>query len=459
MVVYAAEKSTFAIPVSGEDEGIPTMIRSGNDFLKLKIPVAVKNPPDFTAEYTLPFPPEQTSIETEEVLFQHISWKDQSEESSCVPAEPLRPRFHFAPARGWLNDPNGLFYLNGEWHLFFQYNPFSTKWGNMHWKHAVSSDLIHWKEKGIALYPDSSGTMFSGSAVIDKDNTAGFGKNTVLLFYTSAAYDGKKASQNIAYSTDGGKTFRKYEKNPILTSFHGFQDRDPALVYDPDEQCWRMALYLGDETKREFLLLESRNLLDWAATDTYKIAHGRECPVLQRMFDESSRTWKWIFAEANGFYRIGHISRGRISFESESRCFLCGDAYAGQCFTNTPDNSHIFLAWIRMPFPLTKTYNGSMSTPMSLSLRNGQLRVHPYRQCGKSERFEASTVRTFKLPDGILTFDPANHQIRFQERAWEIPAEISSLKGQLIQDEISLEYFDDSGLFAFCLSCRTETGS
>ena len=455
MIEFQAKKSTLVIPVSREAETVSATLRSGNDFLKLNIPATMPDHADFIAEYPLPFPPEQTTIESEESLFRTISWKDRPDDAADIPAEPLRPRFHFAPVRGWLNDPNGLFYRNGEWHLFFQHNPFSTQWGNMHWKHAVSRDLLHWREQGIALYPDSIGTMYSGSAVIDRENVAGFGKDAILLFYTNASYAGV-GSQNIAYSVDGGRTFRKYEKNPILPSFHGCRDRDPSVVYDPEEACWRMALYLGDETKQEFLLLESQNLLDWSVTDLYKIANGRECPVLRRMVDESSGTWKWLFAEANGFYRIGTISHGKIAFESESRRFLCGDAYAGQCFANTPDNDTVYLAWMRMPHPFTKTYNGTMSSPMRLSLRNGLLRSEPYRLCGKCEPFETSALRTLQLPDGMLTFDPANHRVDFQDRSWNIPSEITVLKGRLVLDATSLEYFDDSGLFTFCLSCRTE---
>lgn len=454
MVAFSAKKSTFSIPVSRKAEPLPAIIRSGKEFLKLKIPAAEMKTADFIAEYPLPFPPEHTIIESEEPLFRNMTWKDGAEESGEDSVELLRPHFHFAPRHGWLNDPNGLFYRNGEWYLFFQHNPFSTDWGNMHWKHAVSRDLIHWEEKGISLYPDSIGNMYSGSAVVDRENVAGFGKDAILLFYTNAAYSGE-GSQNVAYSLDGGETFRKYEKNPILPSFDGCCDRDPSVTYDPEEACWRMALYLGDETKQEFLLLESRNLLDWSVTDRYKIANGRECPVLRRMQDESSGSWKWLFAEANGFYRIGRISRGKITFESESRRFLCGDAYAGQCFVNTPENETVYLAWMRMPRRFTRTYTGTMSSPMRLSLRNGLLRVEPYRLCGKCELFETSRARSVSLPDGELIFDPEKHRIGFQDRSWEIPADLSALKGRLILDATSLEYFDDSGLFSFCLSCRT----
>ena len=172
--------------------------------------------------------------------------------------------------------------------------------------------------------------------------------------------------------------------------------------------------------------------------------------------DESSGSWKWLFAEANGFYRIERISRGKIIFESESRRFLCGDAYAGQCFVNTPENDAVYLAWMRMPRRFTRTYTGTISSPMRLSLRDGLLRVEPHRLCGKCEPFETSRTRSIPLPDGELIFDLEKHRIDFQDRSWEIPADISALKGRLILDATSLEYFDDSGLFSFCLSRRTD---
>ena len=453
MIQKKAEKPILTVPVSSDAELIAATIRSGNEFLKLEIPAAQGETFDFLAEYPLPFPPEQTVVESEEALFRRIAWKDHAEKLSDPPGV-LRPRFHFSPACGWLNDPNGLFWLNGEWHLFFQYNPFSCRWGNMHWKHATSRDLIHWEEKEIVLYPDSFGTMFSGSAVVDRENAAGFGKEAILLFYTNAFYDGG-SSQSLAFSTDGGKTFRKYGRNPILPGFSGFCDRDPAVVFDPEEACWRMALYLGDESKRTFLLLRSENLLNWSVTDSWNIENGRECPILLRMRDESDGVWKWVFAEANGCYRIGRIQKGRVLFESESRRFLCGDAYAGQCFANSPGENPVFLAWLRMPEPVSKRYCGMMSSPMKLSLSAGRLRVSPFVLCGRSEPFETVGSAEKPLPEGNVIFDVKHHQIRFRERSWDLPSGISALKGRFLLDATSLEYFDDSGLFAFCLTCRT----
>jgi len=149
--------------------------------------------------------------------------------------ERNRPQFHFTTRRGWVNDPNGLIYSNGEYHLFYQHNPYEINWQNMHWGHAVSKDLLHWVELNDALYPDSLGTIFSGSAVIDENNTAGWGKNALVAFYTTA---GEKMQQNIAYSNDNGRSFNKFNGNPILGP-----DRDPKVFWHAPSQTWVMVLY------------------------------------------------------------------------------------------------------------------------------------------------------------------------------------------------------------------------
>ncbi|MGI9138887.1 MAG: glycoside hydrolase family 32 protein, partial [Sediminibacterium sp.] len=149
--------------------------------------------------------------------------------------EMNRPQFHFSTRRGWVNDPNGLVYHNGEYHLFYQHNPYETDWENMHWGHAISKDLLHWNELNDALYPDTLGTIFSGSAIVDKNNTAGWGTNALVAFYTTA---GKKMQQNVAYSNDNGRSFTKFKGNPILGP-----DRDPKVFWYAPTKTWVMALY------------------------------------------------------------------------------------------------------------------------------------------------------------------------------------------------------------------------
>ena len=169
--------------------------------------------------------------------------------------EPYRLQFHFTPPAKWMNDPNGLVYLNGKYHLFYQYYPDGIVWGPMHWGHAVSYDLFHWEHLPIALYPDKLGWIFSGSAVIDKMDTSGFGKNAMVAIFTyhndKIWKSGNKntESQGIAYSTDEGKTWTKYKGNPVLNN-SGEQDfRDPKVFWNETIQKWNMVLAVGDKIK------------------------------------------------------------------------------------------------------------------------------------------------------------------------------------------------------------------
>ena len=188
-----------------------------------------------------------------------IDQSDEIKNSETLYREKLRPQFHFSPRRGWNNDPNGLVYYKGEYHLFFQHNPYGWDWGNMHWGHAVSPDLIHWKELPVALYPDEHGTMFSGSAVVDWNNTAGFqtGAEKVLVCIFTAA--GSPFTQGIAYSNDRGRTWTKYANNPVLPHIIG-DNRDPKVIWYAPEEKWVMALFLD---KSDFALFSSKDLKKW----------------------------------------------------------------------------------------------------------------------------------------------------------------------------------------------------
>ncbi len=450
-----AEKQILTLPIRNGGNAERLRIIRGTDSMTLSVSPGGPADWDYLLEYPLPFPPEETVLEAEESVFRFLSWKDSvSAPSGAVRNEPFRQRFHFSPEKGWMNDPNGLCFLNGEWHLFFQYNPFSSNWGNMHWNHAVSSDLIHWRERGIVLYPDSEGTMFSGSAVIDRNNAAGFGKDAMLLFYTNAHYTGGTATQNLAYSVDGGKTFRKYDRNPLIPNISGFCDRDPQVAFDPEAGCWRMCLYLGNEERKEFLLFRSDDLLHWEKTDLYRIPGGRECPGIRRMRDEATGEWKWLFTEANGFYRIGRIGgTGKIEFECESRRFLYGDAYAGQIFHGTAEEETVFLAWLRMPGGACRTYSGCMTLPMSLHLCGGRLLVRPYGGVRgilpvKGVPFESETGLCLTTPEKRIHLDLPHRILRIQEKETVLSGEFPTrLRGRLYADRVSMEYFDESGEF------------
>ena len=203
--------------------------------------------------------------------------------------ELYRPQIHFTPAKNWMNDPNGMVYVDGTYHLFYQYNPQGNVWGNMSWGHATSTDLFHWKEQTVALTRDELGDIFSGSAVIDKDNTAGFGAGAMVAFYTSASDAGQQ--QSMAYSTDGGKTFTRYVANPVIKN-NDDRQRDPKVFWHADSKQWIMSLAKGWSKGIEFF--GSTDMKTWSKLSTFIVElPGRpnlqwECPDLLQFGD------KWV---------------------------------------------------------------------------------------------------------------------------------------------------------------------
>lgn len=207
-----------------------------------------------------------------------------------------RPSYHHTPSYGWMNDPNGMFYKDGVYHLCYQYNPYGSKWGNMHWGHAVSRDLIHWKEVEPTIARDPMGHIFSGSAVIDKDGTAGYGKDAIVALYTSAS-DKNGQIQCMAYSTDGGYTFNKYAKNPVLTPFDGLKDfRDPKVFWYAPMKKWYMIV----SADKEMRFYSSPDLKEWTYVSAFGEGYGAqpnqfECPdFFQLPVDGNPDKKKWV---------------------------------------------------------------------------------------------------------------------------------------------------------------------
>lgn len=314
-----------------------------------------------------------------------------------VYGEPHRPQYHFSSKRGWLNDPNGLFFYGGKYHMFYQHNPFGTRWGNMHWGHATSSDLLHWQEDGDVLCPDELGFMFSGSAVVDWNNNSGLQAGTnppILLFYTAAgahAPQPRESTQCMAYSTDDGNSFRKYEKNPVL-DFIAKDARDPKIVRDKQNSRWIMSLYPGNGNS--FRLFQSSDLLAWEAIgETVSIPGGAECPDLFPLpLDGNSENVKWIFLEASGKYLIGSVDKN--GFIPESGPFPLftrlgtGCCYAGQTWSDAPGNRRIFIGWQQGSCE-ESVFDESMTVPMELSLKRFQDGI---RLCSEPVR-ELETIR------------------------------------------------------------------
>ena len=205
--------------------------------------------------------------------------------------EKFRPTYHFSPLYGWMNDPNGMVYKDGEYHLFYQYNPYGSKWGNMNWGHAISKDLVNWEHRTVAIAPDALGTIFSGSAVVDHNNTAGFGAGAIIAIYTQ---NSDRQVQSIAYSTDNGRTFTKYENNPVLVS-EARDFRDPKVFWYEATKRWIMVLAVGQEMQ----IFSSPNLKDWTYESSFgegQGAHGGvwECPDLFELPVEGTNEKKWV---------------------------------------------------------------------------------------------------------------------------------------------------------------------
>jgi len=292
-----------------------------------------------------------------------------------------RPCAHFTAKRGWLNDPNGLTFYNGKYLMFYQHNPVAVTWENMHWGYAVSDDLIHWKEKDIALFPDENGTVFSGSAIIDTRNITGLKENdndVILLFYTCAGSTsetskGRPFTQNLAYSVDGGETFVKYGK-PLIGQIRG-GNRDPKVVYYKPDDIYIMSLFLEEH---EFALFRSRNLLDWEEFQRITMAEDAECPDFYPLAaDGDKNNIRWIFSAASDRYYIGVFDGKKFTPESGLKRLNYGNSsYAAQSWSDIPDGRRIRTAFARVVIP-GMPFGSVMDIPQEMSLRtiNSELRL------------------------------------------------------------------------------------
>ena len=286
-------------------------------------------------------------------------WKEmkQTEAYDATNREKFRPQYHHSPAYGWMNDPNGMFYKDGEFHLYYQFNPYGSQWENMTWGHSTTKDLIHWEAQPIAIEPDAIGSIFSGSCVVDKNNTSGFGKGTIVAFYTSA---GQHQTQSMAYSTDNGKTFKKYENNPILTS--DIPDfRDPKVFWNPEIQKWNLIRAAGQEMR----IYSSPNLKDWTYESSFGKEYGNhdgvwECPDLMKLQVRGTDKQKWmLICNINPGGPFGGSATQYFVGEFDGHKFTCDtkpevtkwmdygkDHYATVTFDNAPDGRKIAIAWM-----------------------------------------------------------------------------------------------------------------
>lgn len=321
--------------------------------------------------------------------------------------EKYRPVYHHTPAWGWMNDPNGMFYKDGVWHLYFQYNPYGSQWENMTWGHSTSTDLIHWTFQGAPIEADAWGTIFSGSAVVDHNNTAGFGKCAVVAMYTSA---GENQTQSIAYSNDNGQTFTKYDGNPVLTS-NTPDYRDPHVFWNEDIKRWNMIMAEGQHMD----IYSSADLKEWKLESQFGAEYGNhggvwECPDLMKMKVRGTDQYKWMllcninpggpFGGSATQYFVGQFDGHKFTCESApevTKWMDYGkDHYATVTFDNAPDGRRVAMAWMsnwqyanQVP---TMQYRSANSVPRDLDLYEYQGQTY----CGVTPSPELAAARPKK---------------------------------------------------------------
>jgi fructan beta-fructosidase len=317
--------------------------------------------------------------------------EDEENESSVITVgdNNFRPTYHFTPAKNWMNDPNGMVYYKGEYHLFFQYNPDDNVWGPMHWGHAISEDLVNWEELPVALYPDDLGNIFSGSAVVDKQNTAGFktGDEDVLVaIFTHHNPETNEQYQSLAYSNDRGRSWQKYEGNPVLVNEDKTDFRDPKVIWHEKTQQWVMVVAAG----QEILFYSSPNLKEWEYLQSFGHglgAHGGvwECPDLFTVKNENGEErWALLVSINPGApnggsgtqYFLGSFDGETFeTSQTETKWLDFGtDNYAGVTWSNEPDGRNLFIGWMSnwayaQDVPTT-AWRSAMTLPRTLELSN-----------------------------------------------------------------------------------------
>ena len=321
-------------------------------------------------DYTVPFPlsgKSGDSIVIRGLAANALAWENLqvADTFDITNREIFRPVYHHTPAYGWMNDANGLVFKDGEYHLYFQYNPYGSVWGNMHWGHSVSRDLVHWQHLPVAIERDTMGHIFSGSCVVDARNDAGTGTNNIIAFYTShrsTPPGHQRQVQCMAYSSDNGRTFTKYEGNPIITPFDGLEDfRDPKVFWYAPQEKWVM-IVSADKNMRFY---ESRNLKDWTYMSEWGEGYGPqpnqfECPdFIQLPVDGDKQRMKWVmivninpgfvYGGSGTMYFVGDFDGHRFTCDTKPDCVKWldwgKDHYATVCFSNTGDRT-IAVPWM-----------------------------------------------------------------------------------------------------------------
>ena len=412
--------------------------------------------------------------------------------------EALRPQFHFSPRKNWTNDPNGLVFLDGEYHLFFQHNPEGINWGNMTWGHAVSPDLVRWTQLDHAIHPDELGTIFSGSAVVDVNNTAGFqtgDTKVIVAIYTShgpeAKPDPKPATQSIAYSNDRGRTWEKYDGNPVLDHVIG-GNRDPKVIWHEPTGKWVMALYLDAD---DYALFGSPNLKEWTKLSDLKLRGDSECPdFFELAVDGDANNKKWVFWGGSGTYLIGSFDGTTSTPETDVLVAELGaNGYAAQSYSDIPadDGRRIQISWLNGGTYHGMPFNQQMSFPVEMTLRTLPEGIRLCRRpvCeietvrAKEQKWEGVTLNpgddllsdikgelfdiraeiepagaSFEISVGgrVVRYDVAREELICPDFAkWRAPLRLidGRVKIQILVDRTSLEIYGNDGEASMTYFC------
>ncbi len=404
-------KQYLNIPVSHRDDRAIMKIETGGipgQTFQIRLASGI---PDYWVFYDLTSLKNKTikiSYEGKDSGLSKIYQDDRIAGQDSMYREYNRPQFHFTSRRGWNNDPNGLLFYDGEYHLFYQHNPYEREWENMHWGHAVSKDLFHWEELPEALYPDRLGAVFSGSAVIDYNNTAGFNKGktpAMVAIYTAASPE--KQIQCIAYSLDKGRTWTKYDNNPVIDSkakWNSQDTRDPKVFWYKPGNHWVLVLNERDGHS----IYTSANLKDWNYES--HVTGFWECPELFELpVDGDKNNTRWVMYGASGTYMLGKFDGKKFTPEAGKYYYTTGAIYAAQTFTNIPDSDgrRIQIGWGKVQHP-GMPFNGMMLLPTELTLRTTKDGVRLYNTPAR----EVETLMGEPVKWESLTSDKANEVLK-----------------------------------------------
>ncbi|MBD5470968.1 MAG: glycoside hydrolase family 32 protein [Lachnospiraceae bacterium] len=439
---------------------------------EFKVPIAESETEEYPYDYFAEIPMEQyldkeilICIDAPEAFTDLIKNEGKQEAS-----KERRPLIHFTADTGWTNDPNGMIYANGVYHLYFQYNPFNITWENMSWGHAVSTDLLHWKQEDTVLFPDESGTMFSGCAVANERELLGLPKDALLFFYTAAGGSnqwskGLAFTQKIAYSLDGGKTLIKMSA-PCLGTIEK-ENRDPKIYWHEETQAYIMALFLEDN---DFAILRSKDLFHWEQSDRFTLEDAWECPDLFHLISDAGESC-WFFWSADGFYYEGEFDGFHFKTQGKKqKAYVNGIPYAAQSYFGVADRV-ISIPWLRIKND-GRMFTGAYGIPVELACKktaNGFILIQrPVRELmqqakridsgnltGKGEGRKAYVLEMsakedykgnylWKMNGSVVEYQPQSGQFLVDEDNYQIGCGYKEFL--FIIDDRILEVFFDGGI-------------